>query len=361
MSVETLFLNFGLVRGSFRLRVNERLPLTGITAVFGPSGSGKTSLLRAIAGLDQPSGGTIALGDELWFRELSALNKKPHRRGVGYVFQDGRLFPHLTVRGNLSFADKRSRQTDTAISFDDVVEATGLSALIDRPVQTLSGGEARRAALARAILSRPRLLLLDEPLTGLHRAARRELLPYMKQLPERFGIPAIFVSHDIEEVVALADHVLILSDGHVQAHGALSEVMSDLDLAPLMDEPRHGSVIEATVSAHDTGLGVTRLDLNGHTLSLPLDQSLTPGVPLRLFINASDVSIATEAPRGLSIRNIIPAEIVSLYNTDGPVLVGLKARPATLRAEITRAAATELALAPGQQVFALIKSMSFAR
>ncbi|MEQ9316884.1 MAG: molybdenum ABC transporter ATP-binding protein [Henriciella sp.] len=361
MSVETLFLNFGLTRGSFRLRVNENLPLNGITAVFGPSGSGKTSLLRAIAGLDQPSGGTIALGDELWFREMSALHRKPHKRGVGYVFQDGRLFPHLTVRGNLAFADKRSRNADSAISFGAVIEATGLNPLLDRPVQTLSGGEARRVALARAILSRPRLLLLDEPLTGLHRAARRELLPYIKQLPERFDIPAIFVSHDIEEVIALADRVLILSDGHVQAHGPLSEVMSDLDLAPLMDEPRHGSVIEATVAAHDADLRVTRLGLGGHTLSLPLDQSFKTGALLRLFIDASDVSIATEAPRGLSIRNIIPADIVSLSDTDGPVLVTLKAGPATLRAEITRAAATELALAPGQPVFALIKSMSFAR
>lgn len=361
MSAETLFLNFGLSRGGFRLRVSEDMPLSGITAVFGPSGSGKTSLLRAIAGLAQPDGGTIALGNELWFRDLSWLHMKPHRRGVGYVFQDGRLFPHLTVQGNLDFADKRSRAAGSAIHHDDVIEATGLTPLLDRKVDTLSGGEARRVALARAILSRPRLLLLDEPFTGLDRAARRELLPYLKDLPARFGIPAIFVSHDIEEVIALADRVLILKHGYVQAHGPLSEVMSDLDLAPLMDEPRHGSVIEASVASHESGLGMTRLSLGAHTLSLPLDATLTIGAPLRLFIDASDVSIATEAPRGLSIRNIIPAEIMSLSDAPGPVLVTLRSGPATLRAEITRAAVQDLQLAPGQHVFALIKSMSFAR
>ncbi|MGB3625241.1 MAG: molybdenum ABC transporter ATP-binding protein [Henriciella sp.] len=361
MSAEKLFLSFGLWRGSFHLRVTQELVLDGITAVFGPSGSGKTSLLRAIAGLDQPSGGTIALGDELWFRDMSHLHVKPHRRGVGYVFQDGRLFGHLSVRGNLNFSHKRSRTPESAISFDDVVDATGLAPLLDRTIETLSGGEARRVALARAILSRPRLLLLDEPLTGLDRTARRDLLPYLKQLPERFAIPTLFVSHDIEEVIALADRVLVLSNGYVQAHGPLQEVMSDLDLAPLMDEPRHGSVIQASVSAHDPDFGVTQLRLDGETLSLPLDETLAIGAPLRLFINASDISIATEAPRGLSIRNIIPAEIVSVSDGMGGVLITLKAGSSTLRAEITRAAAHDLRLAPGQKVFALIKSMSFAR
>lgn len=355
MSVERLVLSFGLSRGDFDLGVDEALILDGITAVFGPSGSGKTSLLRAIAGLETPNAGSIRFGDQVWFDAGERVNVKPHRRGVGYVFQDARLFDDMTVRGNLAFADKRSG----AAGMDEVVEATGIGGLLDRSVASLSGGESRRVALARALLSRPKLLLLDEPLTGLDRAARRSLLPYLKTLPQRFGIPALFVSHDVEEVAALADHILVLNAGRVVAHGRMQDVMGRLDLAPLMQVGRHGAVIEAAVAKHDEAAGVTQLELAGERLSLPLDVALKPDERVRLFIDASDVSLALARPEGISIRNVLKAEIVGMSG-DGPVLVELQISDAVLRSEVTRAAVQDLGLAVGQQVYALIKTMSFA-
>ena len=355
MSAEQLTLSFGLSRGDFTLSVDEALVLDGITAVFGPSGSGKTSLLRAISGLEMPHTGCVRFGDQVWFDAGERVNVKPHRRGVGYVFQDGRLFDHLTVRGNLAFADKRSG----GAGMGEVVEATGLGGLLDRSVASLSGGESRRVALARALLSRPTLLLLDEPLTGLDRAARRSLLPYLKTLPQRFGIPALFVSHDVEEVAALADNILVLDAGRVVAHGRMQKVMRQLDLAPLMQDGRHGAVIEAAVGRHDEAAGVTQLELADQRLTLPLDAALKPGERVRLFIDASDVSLALARPEGISIRNVLRADIVALSG-DGPVLVELQIADALLRSEVTRAAVQDLGLAVGQQVYVLIKTMSFA-
>ncbi|MEM5518512.1 molybdenum ABC transporter ATP-binding protein [Henriciella sp. AS95] len=360
MSADQLSLCFEMHRGDFVLQVNQEVELTGITAVFGPSGSGKTSLLRAIAGLERPGQGRIRFAGTDWVSTPDKRFVRAHERGVGYVFQEARLFDHLDVRGNLAFAHKRSAGDASSIRFDSVVEATGLQPLLERTPQTLSGGEARRVALARALLSRPKLLLLDEPLSGLDRAARRELLPYLKALPQRFGIPAIFVSHDIEEVTALADRVLVLNGGEVQAYGRLTDVARQMDLAPLMEDARHGSVIEAVVVSHDEALGVAKLQMAGAQLSLPIRHGLDVGEAVRLFVDASDVSIATEAPRGISIRNVLAAEIVDVPVGQGPVLVELSVGGARLRAEITRASAMELGLKAGQQVYALIKTMSFA-
>ena len=359
---EPLSVRLGLIRRAFCLRVDEAIPLAGITAVFGPSGSGKTTLLRAIAGLERPDEGKIALGSTVWFDSAAKTDMKPYRRGAGYMFQGARLFEHLDVRGNLAFAEKRSQGENDVIRFDDVVEATGLSALLDRSIDGLSGGERQRVALARTLLARPRLLLLDEPLTGLDRTSRREILPYLRDVPARFGLPALYVSHDIEEVSALADRVLVLSDGDVVAHGEIGDVIASLDLAPLMADGHTGSVIEARVTGHDAARGVTRLRLGEHALSLPLDTRLSNGQPVRLFVNASDVALATVRPEGISIRNILPARVSAIIAGDGatPVDVLVEADAATIRARITRAAAEDLGLVEGQAVFALVKTMSFA-
>jgi molybdate transport system ATP-binding protein len=361
VSAELLSCHFRLRRKGFDLRVAEAIALEGVTAVFGPSGSGKTTLLRCIAGLDVPEEGGVRLGDQDWARDGRTLVKPQHRR-VGLVFQDGRLFQHLSVEGNLDYADRRSRKDGNGISVGDVVEATGITPLLKRPVEGLSGGETRRVALARAIVSRPRLLLLDEPLSGLDRAARRELLPYLRDLPERFGIPALFVSHDIEEVTALADRVLVLQGGTVTAHGPIGDVLNMLDLAPLTDGARQGSVVEAVVRSHDPGLGVTQVDLKGQALHLPLNESLAENSVVRLFVDARDVSIALTRPTGLSIRNILPVRITALSPEAGGVEIDLSVLPGTgtLKSRITRAALRDLDLVVGQEVFALIKSVSLA-
>jgi len=359
---ESLTLSLQLERGDFRLRLDETIALDGVTAVFGRSGSGKTSLLRAIAGLDRPAMGRIALGDDVWFDAETRQSVKPYRRGAGYLFQDARLFDHLSVAGNLAFADKRSEGLGDAIAFEDVVAATGLSDMLTRNTGGLSGGERQRVALARTLLARPRLLLLDEPLTGLDRAAKREIMPYLRDVPARFGIPALFVSHDIEEVTALANRILVLDGGRVAAHGALGDVLQTLDLGPLLVDGTTGSLIEATVTGHDTALGVTRLDLAETTLSLPLDERLQIGRTVRLFVDASDVALATARPEGISIRNILPGQIKAIKkNADRPhadILVAIG--QGQLRARITRASLAELGLDVGRDVFALVKTMSFA-
>lgn len=359
---ETLQLKLAFARKDFGLRVNADVPLDGITAIFGPSGSGKTTLLRLIAGLEKPDTGKIMLGDEVWFDSAGKKTVPPHRRGAGNVFQDARLFEHLNVRGNLAFADKRSRGQGGAIGFDDVVDAMGLSDLLKRNVSGLSGGERRRVALARTLLTRPRLLLLDEPLVGLDRAARRDILPYLRDVPARFGVPALYVSHDIEEVTALASRMLVLKAGEVMASGPIGEVMHTLDLGPLMADGTAGSVIEAVVAGHDPAQGVTRLSLGEHTLSLPLDARLSESAAVRLFVDASDVALATVRPQGISIRNILPAQITAIVPGNGGQHVDVitACGPATLRARITRAAVEELGLSEGREVFALVKTMSFA-
>ena len=358
----SLTLSLLLERGDFRLRLDETIALDGVTAVFGRSGSGKTSLLRAIAGLDRPAQGRIVFGDDVWFDTDTRQSMKPHRRGAGYLFQDARLFGHLSVAGNLAFADKRSGHQGDAIAFEDVVAATGLSDLLSRNIGGLSGGERQRVALARTLLARPRLLLLDEPLTGLDRAAKREIMPYLRDVPARFGIPALFVSHDIEEVTALANRILVLDGGRVAAHGALGDVLQTLDLGPLLADGTTGSLIEATVTGHDTALGVTQLDLAGTPLSLPLDERLERGRTVRLFVDASDVALATARPEGISIRNILPGQIKAIEkNASRPYAdIVVTIGKGQLRARITRASLAELALTEGMEVFALVKTMSFA-
>ncbi|WP_300396045.1 molybdenum ABC transporter ATP-binding protein [Henriciella sp.] len=359
---DPLVLRVALARSGFELHVDEAVPLDGITAVFGPSGSGKTTLLRAIAGLDRPDRGRIALGSEVWFSSDERRNVPPHRRAVGYMFQAARLFSHLDVRGNLVFAERRSRMAQSDITFDDVVEATGIAGLLDRRIDRLSGGECQRVSMARTLLSRPRLLLLDEPLTGLDRASKRELLSYLRDVPARFGLPTLYVSHDIEEVSALATHMLVLENGAVTANGAISEVMQTLDLAPLMANGMTGSLIETRVLGHDAALGVTRLDLAGTSISLPLDERLVVGSTVRLFVDSRDVAVATHKPEGLSIRNMLPGRITAISaEAKAPHAdIDLQVGPNRLRARITRAALAELQLAEGMEVFALIKSMSLA-
>ncbi len=347
----------------FDLEVEQAIPAAGVTAVFGPSGSGKTTLLRAVLGFEPGATGRIALGGEAWLDSERGVLTPPYRRPVGCTFQDGRLFPHLDVAGNLRYADRRSAPaSDAAVSItsDDVVDALDLGPLLDRRPHTLSGGERQRAALGRALLSRPRLLLLDEPLSALDRRRKAEILPYLLALHPRFGIPTLYVSHAVDEVALLADRILVLADGRVQAFGGTVEVLEQLDLAPLTERFQAAAVLEARVSHHDDEYRLTWLDLDGQRLSVPRIEYLAVGESARLLVRSRDVSLATERPSPTSIRNVLSGVLVALRQDESTPFAETTVDLGShrLRARITRASAAELGLEVGSPVFALLKSVS---
>ena len=347
----------------FDLEVDQAIPAAGVTAVFGPSGSGKTTLLRAVLGLEPGATGRIALGGEAWLDSERGVRTPPHRRPVGCTFQDGRLFPHLDVAGNLSYADRRSAPASgaaTAITRDDVVDALDLEPLLGRRPHTLSGGERQRVALGRALLSRPRLLLLDEPLSALDRRRKAEILPYLLALHPRFGIPTLYVSHAVDEVALLADRILVLAEGRVQAFGGTVEVLEQLDLAPLTERFQAAAVLEARISHHDDEYRLTWLDLDGQRLSVPRIEYLAVGESARLLVRSRDVSLATERPSPTSIRNVLSGVLVALHQDESTPFAEATVDLGShrLRARITRASAAELGLAVGSRVFALLKSVS---
>jgi molybdate transport system ATP-binding protein len=348
----------------FSLTIDETFGLDGITAVFGPSGSGKTTLLRAIAGLDRGISGTIRFAEQVWQDDRRRIFVPPHKRGVGYVFQDARLFPHLNVAANLRYAERRSRpaQTGIGIGFDDVVEALDLAPLLDRETAALSGGERQRVAIGRTLLARPQLLLMDEPLAALDGRRKAAILPYIERLPATFGVPVLYITHAIAEVSQISQHMVLLSDGGISANGPVTEIMERLDLYPMTGRFEAGVVLDARVVAHDAGYRLTDLDVAGQRMVVPaLD--LPTDATLRLRIRARDVSLATARPDGISIRNILTGTIAEIAEEPetafAEVLIDLGG--AHIRARVTRYSVADLALAPGRPVFALIKSVAIDR
>ncbi len=363
MSADVLSLRARLPYPRLELDVCEELSLSGVTALFGPSGSGKSTFLRLIAGLETPREGRIAFGSQVWFDSRSGVNVPAHRRSVGFMFQDSRLFDHLSVRGNLEFADKRSAAGLPGVAWKDVVSALDLEALLERRPQSLSGGERQRAALARSLLTRPRLLMLDEPLSALDDKRKAEILPYLERVPRHFGIPTIFVSHALDEIVQLAGSMLVLADGRVRAYGPTAAIVERLDLQPVTGRLEAGVLAPARVSGHDFRLALTHLDLDGQPLKMPLVKRLAVGEKVRLRIPARDVAVALNRPRGVSIRNALAARIerIAVDRDSAFAEVFLTMRSVRIRARLTRDAVEELNLAAGMPVFALIKSVSFDR
>ncbi|MEL7029751.1 MAG: molybdenum ABC transporter ATP-binding protein, partial [Pseudomonadota bacterium] len=333
----------------FSLELDEEAPLKGVTALFGPSGGGKTTVLRLIAGLERPSAGALLFGDEVWFDAAAGIDMPPHERPVGLMFQDARLFPHLTVAGNLDYADTRSRERADAPSRAEVVSALDLAPLLERRPATLSGGERQRVALGRTLLRRPRLLLLDEPLAALDRSRRADILPYIERCSQLFSLPTIFVSHAIDEVARLADRVIVLSDGRVRANGPAADVLESLDLQPLTGRFEAGVLLEGRIVAHDRRLQLTEVETDGVRLTLPIAEDYAPGAPVRLRILARDVAVATKKPDAVSIRNIVAVDVDEIVDEpESPFAeVFLKLGENRLRARVTRAAVEDLDLRPG--------------
>jgi len=347
----------------FALQVNETLHLNGITAVMGASGSGKSTLLRALAGLEAAARGRVQLGDAL-LQDAAGVRLPPHRRGIGYVFQDARLFAHRGVAGNLRYALVRARPGASAPDFDAVVAALDLGPLLGRRVGGLSGGERQRVAIARALLANPRLLLLDEPLAALDLKRKAELLPYIRQLPGRFGIPLIYVSHAVEEVAQLADEVLILAAGRVVARGEVHAVLEQPEAEAVSGHFEAGVLLDGRVAGQVPEYALTEIAVAGQPMSVPRIAAAV-GSPVRLRVRARDVAIALQRVEGVSIRNQLAASVLRITldstgaNAEVLLDLGQHQGGAQLRARVTREAVAKLGLAVGQRVWALVKSVSF--
>ncbi len=347
--------------GSFELDVDFAAPMQGITALFGPSGCGKTTVLRCLAGL-QRLPGRLAIGGETWQDEATRSFRPPHARPVGYVFQEASLFAHLSVRGNLTYGQRRATGTET-IRFDEAVALLDLDSLLERGTAALSGGERQRVAIGRALLSQPRLLLMDEPLAALDRASREGILPYLEALHAALALPVIYVSHDIAEVERLADTVVLMAAGKVQASGRLTDLQADPDL-PLINLPQAAVTIEATAVERDRTYGLTVFATDGGRLLVP-GKSVALGARQRLRISAADVSLTLSAATDSSILNKLPARIVSLTPQDADGIqfnvvlrLGAEGHGARIVARVTRKSRDVLQLAPGSAVFAQIKGVA---
>ena len=331
----------------------------GLTALFGRSGAGKTSLINAIAGLFRPEHAQITVDGEVLTDTERGVFVPPRRRRIGYVFQEGRLFPHLTVRQNLLYGRWFAPRGGGAGDVEHVVDLLGLGALLGRRPANLSGGEKQRVAIGRALLSRPRLLVMDEPLASLDEARKAEILPYVERLRDEGAVPIVYVSHAIAEVTRLATTMVVLSEGRVAAVGPTEAIMGRLDLFPLTGRAEAGAILATRVAEHDLSFGLTTLRAAAGRLRVPrLDLPL--GSTLRVRIRARDVMIALSPPVGLSALNVLPGVVAEIGAGDGPIVdIRLDCAGEALIARLTRRSVESLGLVPGRRVYAVIKSIAF--
>jgi molybdate transport system ATP-binding protein len=347
--------------GQLQLEANFSCQASGITALFGRSGAGKTSLVNMLAGLLRPQRGRIVLRGQTLFDSRRGIDLPPEQRRLGYVFQEGRLFPHLSVRQNLLYGFRRAPAAERRIGLDQVVGLLGIEDLLSRRPGALSGGEKQRVALGRALLANPRLLLMDEPLAALDQPRKEEILPFIEQLKAELDLPVVYVSHSMPEIVRLADTLVLISNGRIEAVGPLEELTSRLDLRPLTGRYEAGAVLTTTVAGQDKMFGLTELRFAGGRLKVP-HLNLPLGQTLRVRIRARDVSIALAPPENISIINIIPCIIKEISEEKSPqVDLQLDAGGAPIWARITARSRAALGLRPGLQVHALIKSVAIDR
>jgi molybdate transport system ATP-binding protein len=349
--------------GGFALEAAFAAPTPGVTALFGPSGCGKSTVLAAVSGLLRPQEGRVSLDGAAMLDTARGVFVPPERRRCGVVFQDARLFPHLSVGTNLRFGLRRAPRGAEGPGFEAVVELLGIGHLLRRRPGGLSGGERQRVALGRALLSRPRLLLMDEPLAALDAARRAALLPFLARLRDAAGLPILYVTHALDEVDALADSLVLLEAGRVLAEGPVEALAVRTDLAVLSARRDAGALFACAVLEHDVARGLTRLGFPGGALVVPLRPE-PAGTRLRVRVRARDVAVATEAPRGLSVHNVLSAELAGVFPVPGApheAFLRLAVGPSALLARVTRDAVARLGLRPGAAVWALVKSVAFDR
>ena len=344
----------------FALNVDLHLPGRGVTALYGHSGSGKTTCLRCIAGLERAEQGFIQVNDEVWQDSRNGLSVPPHKRALGYVFQEPSLFAHLSVRANLEFGLKRIARQLRRVEMAQATELLGIGHLLERHPQHLSGGERQRIGIARALLTSPRLLLMDEPLAALDSKRKGEILPYLERLHDELDIPVLYVSHAQDEVARLADHIVLLSDGKALASGPIGETLARLDLPMALGDDA-GVVVNGSVSAYDDHYHLLTLQLPGSALHLRVAHApMAVGKALRVKVQARDVSLSLQAEEHSSILNRLPVTVIQEIAADNNahVLVRLDAEGTPLLARITRFSRDQLQLHPGQTLWAQIKAVA---
>jgi molybdate transport system ATP-binding protein len=351
-----------LPRRDFTLDVSLALPARGVTAIVGPSGCGKTTVLRALAGLERAAG-RVALGDEVWQDDAAGRFMPTHERPIGYVIQEAALFPHLDVRGNLDYGRRRSSDGQAGRgALDAVVVLLGIGHLMARRAPTLSGGERQRVAIARALATGPRLLLMDEPLAALDAARKAEILPYLERLHRELSLPVVYVTHAMDEVARLADHLVLMRQGRVEVAGPLVELMAHTDL-PLARQDDAGVLIDAQVVEHDVAHGMTRVGFGGSSLWVG-GVDAAPGAGIRARVLARDVSVTRHPPVETSILNVLPVVLESVQREHTTALLRLRVRDGTsgggtaLLARITSRSVDALGLRPGDTLHAQIKGVA---
>jgi molybdate transport system ATP-binding protein len=356
--MKRLIARFDVSYPNFQLDVSLDIPAKGILALFGASGSGKTTIVRCLAGLERAKNGFLCLGDDVWQDESRGVHVPISQRPIGYVFQDTRLFPHMSVRSNLVYGFNRTPASERRISLEQVIEILGIDYLLDRRPHRLSGGEQQRVAIGRALLTSPRLMLLDEPLSSLDADRKREILPFIQRLYKELHIPIVYVSHSINEILQLAHQVAFLQDGKIVAFGPMAEVLSRLDLHRRLGPHPLGSVIEASIAEHEPAFGLTRLAFQGRSLYVPL-QSLEIGAPLRVHILSSDVSLVlAPCSTATSALNILEATVVEIREADQSTVDIQLDIGCPLVASITKKSLVALKLTPGQRLCAHIKTVA---
>jgi molybdate transport system ATP-binding protein len=339
--------------GDFHLDAAFEGAAEGVTILFGPSGAGKSSVLAAVAGAVRPDAGRIALGGAVLFDSAAGVDTLMERRRIGWVFQDARLFPHLSVEANLRFGLKRA--PPGPIRFDTVVDVLGVGHLLHRRPRDLSGGERQRVGLGRALLSQPRLLLMDEPLAALDARRRAEILPFFETIRSSFGVPILYVTHSLAEAVRLGDRMAVMAGGRVLAQGSLAEVVSRPDLQLGGSHARDGAALDGVVRGQEHGL--TLIEAGGWTIRTPR-VALEPGARVRLFVLARDVMVALDPPQRISARNVLAGRISGLVMWEDRAMVRMEHEGQTLLAALTPDAVDALGLLQGMDVWAVVKSVA---
>lgn len=344
-------------RGSFRLQAQFDLPTPGVVALFGRSGCGKSTLVNIIAGLLGADAGRVALDGVVLLDTTRRIDTAPEHRRIGYVFQDARLFPHLSVAGNLLYAQKRA-EVPAFVSFADVCALLDLGALLERRIHHLSGGEKQRVAIGRALLSQPQLLLLDEPLASLDAARREEVLPYLETLRDRLAIPMVYVSHNFDEVLRLATHLVLMEGGKTIAQGGLGDLSLNPELRGIIGADAVGAIVDGVVLGVDVLSGLTRVRVGSGELQVQA-ATVAVGATMRVQILARDLIVASQSPQNLSVRNSLMGTISAVTSDDAHSdLIAIDIGGACIMARVTKSATRELSLRPGLTVWALVKAVS---
>jgi molybdate transport system ATP-binding protein len=344
-------------RGTFELDAQFELPTPGVVALFGRSGCGKSTLVNVIAGLLEADSGWVALDDAVLLDTALRIDVPPERRRIGYVFQDARLFPHLSVAANLRYGQRRA-QVPSFVGIDLVADLLDLGALMSRRTHQLSGGERQRVAIGRALLSQPSLLLLDEPLASLDASRREEVLPYLETLRDQLSIPMVYVSHHFDEVLRLATYLVLMESGKTIAQGNLNEMSLNPGVRAIIGADAVGAIVEGTVIGRDPASGLLRVQVGHGELKVHLGKAAN-GAKLRVQLLARDLIVATQAPQHLSVRNSLSGTVTAVMSDDEDSdLIGIDIGGTIIMARVTKAATRELGLAPGLPVWALVKTVS---